>query len=54
MEKEDFFITLFKVLFKILEFNIAPWRCNEIALANLPRHWHCQNFHTPHFPCLLD
>jgi hypothetical protein len=31
-----------------------PWRCNEIALANLPRLWHCQNFHTPHFPCLLD
>jgi hypothetical protein len=30
------------------------WRCNEIALANLPRHWHCQNFYTPHFPCLLD
>jgi hypothetical protein len=31
-----------------------PCRCNEIALANLPQHWHCENFHTPDFPCLLD
>jgi hypothetical protein len=31
-----------------------PCRCNEIILADLPRHLYCQNFHTPCFPCLLN